>query len=303
MTARQNVLITGAAGMLGNHVIDRLIADYDLSGLDRRQGPADIRWYVGEIGDADLLTRAVDGMDAVIHIAAIPNIWSGGAEAIFDTNVVATYRLMLAAEDAGVKRVVFCSSDSAVGFTVRDGEMIPPEYLPIDEDHPLNPTEPYGLSKALSEEICRSFAQRGRMSAVVLRPLFVAYPEMYGEIRARAASPSSYSGTPAGGPSSAGGGVCWNYVDPRDVAEAFARALTLSGARFETFFVGASSTLAPEPTLDRLRAYLGYLPEVRSPEVYERNPYASLFDTRRMHDRLGVLPTHDLRPMFDLPEV
>lgn len=231
----------------------------------------------------------------MVHAAAIPNIWSGSGDRIMEVNVLGLHRLMAAAEAAGVRRVVLTSSDSAVGFTVREGALRAPEYLPIDLDHPLNPTDPYGLSKLLGEEIGRSFALRGKLEVIVLRPVFIAYPAMHGEIKARAASPSTYRGTPAGGPSSAGGGPCWHHVDPRDVAAAFRKSLELENVVFERFFVSANVTLAAEPTLERLAKMLGTLPEIRKPEVYRDNPFAPLFDLARTRDRLGFEPRYDAR--------
>jgi UDP-glucose 4-epimerase len=291
----KRVLVTGAAGLLGRSIVEELRGRHEASGFDLKAGNAQIDWHLGSLTDAEAVAAAVKGKDAIVHAAAIPNIWSGGGEKIMQVNVVGLYLLLAAAEEAGVKRVVLCSSDSVVGFTVREGALRPPEYLPIDVDHPLNPTDAYGLSKLLGEEVGRSFALRGKIGVVALRPVFIAYPEMYGEIRARSASPQTYSGTPAGGPSSAGGGPCWHHVDPRDVATAFRKALELQDVTFERFFVSANVTLSPKPTLDRLREVLGKLPPVRKPEVYEANPYAPLFDLSRTRDRLGFEPQFDAR--------
>lgn len=291
----KRVLVTGAAGFLGRSIVDELRDHYQVSGFDLKAGPAPIDWHLGSLIDADAVAAAVKNKDAIVHVAAIPNIWSGSGEKIMQINVLGVYLLLAAAEEAGVKRVVLCSSDSAVGFTVREGTLRPPEYLPIDVDHPLNPTDAYGLSKQLGEEIGRSFALRGKLGVVALRPVFIAYPEMYGEIKARSASPQTYSGTPAGGPSSAGGGPCWHHVDPRDVATAFRKALELKDVSFERFFISANLTLSPKPTLDRLREVLGKLPPVRKPEIYEQNPFAPLFDLSRTRERLGFEPQFDAR--------
>ncbi len=260
------VLVTGAAGLLGRAIVDELRTDHDLTGFDRRAGSAPIRWRVGDLCDRAAVAEAVRGQDAIVHVAAVPNIWSAPSEEIMRVNVLGVFALLEAAETAGVRRVVLCSSDSVVGFTVREGALQPPLHLPIDLDHPLRPTDAYALSKMLGEEIGRSFALRGKLEVVALRPVFIAFPEMYGEIRARAKSPSTYRGTPAGG------GPCWHHVDPRDVAVAFRRALELRDVRFERFFVSAEVTLAPEPTLERLERVLGRLPEVRDPDLWRDNP-------------------------------
>ena len=298
--SKKNVLVTGAAGLLGSHIVEAMQGDYNVSGLDLRDGGMGINWHVGELGDSDLLARAVEGQDAIVHVAAIPNIWSGGAETIMQTNVLALYNLFAAAEQAGVKRIVICSSDSAVGFTVREGVMKPPQYLPIDMEHPLNPTDPYGLSKMIGEEIGRSFALRGQLEVVALRPVFIAYPEMHGEIQARAKTPNTYSGTPAGGPSSAGGGPCWHHVDPRDVAAAFVKAVELKDVVFESFFISANVTLSPTPTLERLKSFLGHLPTINDPALYENNPFAPLYDLKHTRERLGFEPKYDARAIANL---
>jgi nucleoside-diphosphate-sugar epimerase len=297
----QRVLVTGAGGLLGQHIVDELRDRCAVSGFDLKAGSAPITWHLGDLTDAAAIAAAVKDKDAIVHVAAIPNIWSGSGEKIMQVNVTGVYLLLAAAEAAGVKRVVLCSSDSTVGFTVREGKLRPPEYLPIDVDHPLNPTDPYGLSKLLGEEIGRSFALRGKLEVVALRPVFIAYPEMYGEIKARSASPQTYSGTPAGGPSSAGGGPCWHHVDPRDVATAFRKALELKNVSFERFFVSSNVTLSPKPTLVRLREVLGELPRLAKPEIYEQNPFAPLYDISLTRERLGFEPQFDARSISILP--
>jgi nucleoside-diphosphate-sugar epimerase len=302
MMGFQRVLVTGAGGLLGRHIVDELRDHCVVSGFDLKAGQAPITWHLGDLTDAAAIAAAVKDKDAIVHVAAIPNVWSGSGERIMQVNVTGVYLLLAEAEAAGVKRVVLCSSDSSVGFTVREGKLRPPEYLPIDVDHPLNPTDPYGLSKLLGEEIGRSFALRGKLEVIVLRPVFIAYPEMHGEIKARSASPQTYSGTPAGGPSSAGGGPCWHHVDPRDVAAAFRKALELKNVSFERFFVSSNMTLSPTPTLTRLREVLGELPEVRNPEVYEQNPFAPLYDISLTRERLGFEPQFDARRISIPPE-
>lgn len=290
----ENVLVTGANGLLGRAVVNEMTGRARVRGFDLAAGTAPIEWHTGDLTDPVAVAKAVEGQDAIIQIAAIPNIWSGDGRRIMQVNVGGLYQLLSAAEAAGVRRVVICSSDSVVGFTVKEGRMIPPDYVTVDMAHPLRPTDPYALSKLMGEEAGRSFANRG-MEIVVLRPVFVAYPEMYGEIQARAAAPESYRGTPAGGPSSAGGGPCWHHVDPRDAARGFRLALEMKNVVFDRFFLCANVTLAPEPTLERLRRVLGRLPEVRRPEVFARNPFAPLYDLDHSRDVLGFDAQYDAR--------
>jgi len=222
------ILVTGAGGLLGGYVARELAGRAQISGLDIAS-PADAKgigtFTKGSIEDAAAVAAAMRGQDAVVHIAARPNIWSGQGHEIIHTNVTGTWNVLEAAEQAGVKRVILTSSDSVVGYTVLQGAMVPPDYLPVDEAHPRRPTDAYATSKKLCEELGRSFEERGKLEIVVLRPVYVLYPEFEGEVKARAANPSDYKGPEAGGRQPAGGGVMWHYVDPRDLARAYRLAL------------------------------------------------------------------------------
>ena len=298
----EKVLITGTGGKLGTYVAAELQGHCDISGFDVRPARSVLRHRTGDITDAAAMAKACDGVDAVLHIAALPNIWSGSSEEIVRVNTMGVWTVLQAAEAAGVRRVVLCSSDSVVGFTVMSGSLKPPEYLPIDNAHPLNPTDPYAISKLLGEEIGRGFAARGSLEVIVLRPVFVLYPDMEGEVKARAADPKNYRGVSAGGPNPAGGGPVWHYVDPRDIAYAFRLALEVPKSRFARYFISADSTMAPEPTLDRLERVLGQMPALRRPEVYRLNPFAPLYDLAPARDELGFSARHDLRRVLLLDE-
>ena len=297
---RRRVLVTGAAGLLGRYVVDELLAhEYEVRAFDRLRGGTRIEWHVADVTDAEAVGNAVDGMDALLHIAAVPNIWSGDGQSIMRVNALGTYTVFEAAESAGISRVVFCSSDSVIGYTVREGRMLPPRYAPVDLEHPLLATDPYAISKVLGENLSRAFALRG-MSVVALRPVFVAYPEMGSEIVARARDPANYRGPAAGGPSAAGGGPLYHHVDPRDLARAFRLALELplNPGEFERFFLSAQITLSPEPTVNRLRRLHGDAVEIRRPEVYEQNPFAPLYDLQHAAERLGFVAEYDHRHLI-----
>jgi nucleoside-diphosphate-sugar epimerase len=294
------ILVTGAAGLLGRFVVDELLrSGARIRGLDRRQGDAAIEWHVGDVTDPALAAAAVKGADAVMHIAAIPNIWSGDGQTIMRVNTLGTYTVLDAAEAAGIKRMVFCSSDSVAGYTVREGRMLPPRYAPLDLDHPLLATDPYAMSKVLGEQLCRCYAHRG-MAIAALRTVFVAYPEMEGEIKARAAAPDLYRGPAVGGPSAAGGGPLHHHIDPRDLARAFRLALELPmrPGGFEAFYLSAQVTLSPEPTLDRLRRLHGDAVAIRNPALYAAQPFAPLYDLSHAAGRLGFVAEHDQRALI-----
>ena len=294
------ILVTGAAGLLGRHVVRDLLAHgHQVRGLDRHRADEDISWHIGDVTSMDLVARAVAGADAVMHIAAIPNIWSGDGQTIMRVNLLGTYTVLDAAEAAGIKRIVFCSSDSVAGYTVREGRMLSPRYAPLDLDHPLLATDPYAISKVAGEDLARAYALRG-MSVVALRPVFVAYPDMAGEIVARAGDPDNYRGPMVGGPSSAGGGPLHHHIDPRDLARAFRLGVEREMAlgEFERFYLSAQVTLSPEPTLERLRRLHGGSVEIRNPDVYAKQPFAPLYDLTHAAEKLGFLAEYDQRHLL-----
>lgn len=295
----QRILVTGAAGRLGPAMLRELEGRAAVTPFDRVQGTVGENWQVGDLLDRDAVRRAVTGQDAVIHLGALAHILAGTADEIIEVNTIGTWNILSAAEELGVKRVAICSTDSVIGFTVREGAMILPDYLPIDEGHPRRATDAYGLSKMLVEEMARSFALRGKLEIVVLRPVYVHYPEMDVEVRNRALDPDNYKGPGIPGKAAAGGGVVWHHVDPRDVATGFRLAIEKPGLTFDTFFLTANYTLGRLPTLERMREYLGgNLPEVVKPDVYAQNPYAPLYDMSHAREVLGYEPKYDARAVL-----
>ena len=102
--AYDKVLVTGAAGKLGQAIVRDLAGKCRVTGFDLRQGEGDIDWKLGTLTDAAAVADAVKGQDAILQVGAIPNIWSGSGEALMQVNVVGLYNLLSAAEAAGVKR-------------------------------------------------------------------------------------------------------------------------------------------------------------------------------------------------------
>jgi nucleoside-diphosphate-sugar epimerase len=294
----ERVLVTGAGGLLGRYVVEALRGHCEVSGIDLVLAAEGVRHVVGSIEDAAAVARACEGADAVVHVAARPNIWSGDGREIVQTNTVGTWNVLEQAERAGARRVIVTSSDSVVGYTVFEGRMIAPDYLPVDRDHPLRPTDPYALSKLLCERLAESFARRGALETMAIRPVYVLYPEFEAEVKARAADPDGYRGPAAGGRQPAGGGPMWHYVDPRDLARAYRLALEAEAPEFAAYFISGGTTLAPEPTVERLEKRLGRKVALKRPEVYRENPFAPLYDLAPAREKLGFVAEHDQRRLL-----
>jgi UDP-glucose 4-epimerase len=270
-------LVTGGSGHLGSIVMHRLGAGAVSFDLKPPRDPATPH-VVGSILSLADLDAALAGIDAVVHVAGIPNPRDKPPEIVFDTNVRGTWNVCHAAARAGVKTLVLISSECATGLCYQRAEF-PPEYLPIDEAYPLRPAEVYGLSKVAAETVAASFARGGTMDVTVLRPTFILFRHNYLEIQARADLFHR---------------DLWGWVEPEDVAAAVSLAIEkVSG--FEVFFIGAPNTIAPEPTLGLVTRRFGKLPEIRRPQLYEQNPHAALFDIAKAERRLGYAPSGDWR--------
>lgn len=279
----EKVVCTGGSGRLGRYVTEDLAARCALTVLDlKAPHRTDVRHIEASITDFAALRRAFAGQDAVVHLAAIPNPRSAPADVTFHTNVQGTWNVLQAAEEAGVRRVVVASSDAALGLHYNPPGY-GPQYLPIDEDHPLRPVEFYSLSKEVTEAICRSYANRGKLEVLAIRPTHIVFPPEYPELRARGADVQNYH--------------IWTYVAPEDVAQGFRRALEVAKAPYQAFYISAADGLNTRPTLEMLRERYGTLPPVRRPEYFRANPVASLLDITRARDVLGYEPTIDWRTM------
>jgi UDP-glucose 4-epimerase len=166
-------LVTGGAGFIGAHLVDRIAETTDdqvvvLDNLRRgrrqriRQREPYVTFIEGDIRDASVVRDAMDGCDVVYHLAAQSNVMGAmdDAEYSFTTNVGGTFNVLRAASELGVPRVVFTSSREVYGE---------PEYVPVDEDHPLRPKNPYGASKLAGEAYCRTFAHCYGVDVAVFR--------------------------------------------------------------------------------------------------------------------------------------
>lgn len=280
----EKIVCTGGSGRLGRYVSKDLSERCALTVLDLKapQNPA-VKHVNASITDFAALKRAFAGQNAIVHLAAIPNPRTAPADETFHTNVQGTWRVLQAAEEAGVRRVVVASSDAALGLHYNPPDW-GPQYLPIDEDHPLRPIEFYSLSKEVTESICRSYANRGKLEVLAIRPTHIVFPPEYPELEARGADVRNYH--------------IWTYVSPEDVAQGFRLALEARDARYRAFFISAADGLNTRPTLDMLRERYGKLPEVRNPGYFETNPLASALDITRAREVLGFEPTSDWRRMF-----
>lgn len=166
---RMRVLVTGAAGTIGTAVRQRLGDSYELRSLTH--APADFPSHVADIADLEAIQPAFEGIEAVVHLAASPSVETPW-EAILPNNLIGTYNVFEAARRAGVDRVVFASSNHAIGGYELDGA---PGLYELDDrrvyDHTVEvrPDSLYGVSKVYGEALGRFYADRFGMRVFCLR--------------------------------------------------------------------------------------------------------------------------------------
>lgn len=165
-------LVTGGAGFIGSHIVDRLVElGEDVRVLDNfvtgkmvniEHNLGKIELIRGSVVDMDTVRRAAEGVDFVLHHAAIPSVPRSVDDPIAsnEANITGTLNILVAARDSGVKRVVYASSSAVYGDTPS---------LPKIEDMPTDPLSPYALTKLTGEYYCRMFTKLYGLETVSLR--------------------------------------------------------------------------------------------------------------------------------------
>jgi nucleoside-diphosphate-sugar epimerase len=282
------IAVTGGSGKAGRVVVRDLarhghqVLNIDLVGSPESNHPEDpipfLRADVTDFGQALEALSGGDtlpGIEAVVHLAAIPSPAHATADQVFRTNVTSTHAVFSAARRLGLQRVVWASSETTLGLPFDR----PPDYVPVDEAH-VYPETSYALSKVVGEEMARQFHRWSgipiiglRFSNVMVRPDYERFATWQDDPRARRWN-------------------LWGYVDESHVAQSVRAALTADIAGAENFIIAAADTVMRTPSRELMA------------EVYPGVPVAdgvagndTLLDISRARAELGYDPQfswHDL---------
>jgi len=275
------IAITGGSGNVARHVAMEL-KDYDITAFDTRECELPgVASQPLDILDLAACSKAFEGVDVVVHLAAIPVPIEDNPDKVLHTNVVGTYCVFEAARRARVKRVVQASSDSTLGFVFRE-RPLRPKYLPLDEKHPLRPQDAYGLSKQCCELVAESFVRRCGLQAVSLRFSKAVFPGNVDELEALILDPAHMANG------------LWAYTDVRDVARAFRLAIEAEDLANEAFFISAADSLTDRNILDLVSQHYGEGIEIRKPLPGN----SSLIDCSRAKEVLGYQPQFSWRDIL-----
>ncbi|MFI5929561.1 NAD-dependent epimerase/dehydratase family protein [Micromonospora sp. NPDC051543] len=282
------VVVTGATGKLGRAVVAHLRGvGVDVLAVDRAGGrdPRDVdgEFLLVDLTDygqvVEAFTGGADehagGIEAVVHLAAVPAPGLMANAVTFANNSAATYNVFAAARAAGIRRVVWASSETVLGLPFDT----PPPYAPVDEEYAPRPESTYSLNKALEEEMARHFCRWDpelvmvglRFSNVMDVEDYAPFPSFDADPRARRWN-------------------LWGYIDSRDGAQAVERALAYDRPGADVFIIANADTVMTRSSASLLaEVYPGV--EVRK-ELGEHETLLSIDKARRV---LGYEPRHSWR--------
>jgi dTDP-glucose 4,6-dehydratase len=307
------VLVTGAGGFIGSHLVERLVADgetvrafveYDsrgswgwLDGADPQiLGAVEI--IAGDIRDAHAVRQAIGGCDTVFHLAALIGIPYSylAPESYVQTNVTGTLNVVQAATDLGVGHVIHTSTSEVYG-TAR--------YVPIDEAHPLNPQSPYAATKVGGDQIALSWCRSFGTPVTVLRPFNTYGPRQ----SARAVIPTIITQITAARDRGEAATIRLGATAPTrdftfvgDTVAAFAAAAASRAGVGEVVNIGANFEISVGETAALIAAIMDTEITVETADERLRPDTSEVerlwCDNRRAAERLGWTPAYAGRDGF-----
>lgn len=244
---RLNILLTGASGYIGQAYLKEFGHKYAVRALGRTPIAGSIEFIKGDMRVYDDVSKAVAGVDVIVHLAAFaPEVKQEARnEDFFDYNVKGTFNILQAAVDAGVKKVVYASSICAIGYEGLD--------LPIKEDAKPNPSDGmYGLSKYMGEQLCEYYSKWYGISTLCLRTATVV-PKHDIVFPSDPNTPNWYG-----------------YVDVRDVVNAFDLAINAEGIKHGVFHINAENSVM-KYDITNAKQILGFKPLHNNEELFSED--------------------------------
>jgi len=276
------IAVTGGSGKLGRSVVQRLsdegneVLNLDRTG-ERNSGlvVVDLKDY-GQVVDALLgIDDRHAGFDAIVHLGAIPAPGILPDVATFHNNMLSTYNVFLAARRAGIKKLVYASSETVLGLPFD----IDPPYIPVDEEYPARPESTYSLVKHLEEQMAVQLTRWDpELSITALRFSNVMDPEDYEAFPSFDADATLRKWN------------LWGYIDGRDGAQAVQRALKNAKPGFEAFIIAAADTVMSRSSADLVAEVFPAVELVR--DIGEHETLLSIDKAKQL---LGYAPEHSWR--------
>jgi NAD dependent epimerase/dehydratase len=298
-----NVLITGADGFIGSHLVELLFAEgYNVTALSQYNSFNNWGWLEdvgclnkikvlnGDIRDPHFCKQITKDVDIVFHLAALIAIPYSyiAPDSYVDTNIKGTLNICQAAVESGVKRVIHTSTSEVYGTAL---------YVPIDEKHPLQPQSPYSASKIGADAMAMSFFNAFDLQLTIARPFNTYGPRQ----SARAVIPTIISQIASGKKEIKLGDVTptrdFNYV--ADTCRGFLELARCDKAIGETVNIGSNFEISVGDTLNLIRDVMNSDVEFLVDEQRLRPEKSEVFrlwcDNTKIRDLTGFEPAYDIR--------
>lgn len=279
------VLVTGGSGLIGKYVVDELKEHgHSVGVLDLVPPAHKIQFHQVDVLQLGKVVEASEGYDVIVHMAGIPHPLNEPGPKVFSVNVNGTFNVLEAAAQNGIRKVVFTSSESTLGFAFMSHRMAP-EYMPIDEKHPIRPQDPYGLSKVICEQICRTYSARYGLRTVCLREPWIWVPEgkereMYGKLVSEHYRWSNN---------------LWAFVHVYDAAMAHRLAVEIDlPSLHEVFFISGKENWTGIESRSLLKTYYPEVTKIAG----DFSGAASFLSYRKAHDAFGYEPRHTVHDIL-----
>ena len=270
------IAVTGACGELGGGVVAEFLAHgYEVIAIDRARDHIALdprcEYRMVDLADPAATQQSFGGCAAIIHLAAIPNPRIADAPTVFANNTQSVFNVLHAAVALGIKRVVYASSQSALGNSWAS-TLQPLGYIPVDENYPGRPLDPYGLSKFVGEQICAMFSQTTDIGIASLRFPAIWLPSQF-ERRINGRLTDQLQAAKS----------MWAYVDVRDAARACRLAFERDVRGHDLFNITARWAFGAASIPELLKQWYPTLTDVRIP----LEAWSPIFDWRKADRVLG----------------